>query len=176
MFWSIPCFQNSRYLDSPALMNYFFSTDLNTSSPQIGQYGTRFGTLVGSFGDPSKFDFHNSTRGSSVGLQTLYVGETLYYMIGQPNESTKNLNKCISMCLTKVSRPFFKQHTTQVLKFGSLGSIAKWRVVLMKPWKPSSNLPKYNCFSFSNFLKITQSTCQYLHMYDQLQEIWTSPP
>jgi hypothetical protein len=39
-------FQNSTYLDSPALMTFSFSTDLNTSLPQVGQYGIRLGTLT----------------------------------------------------------------------------------------------------------------------------------
>jgi hypothetical protein len=99
-------------------MNFFFSKDLNALLAQIGQYGIGLGTSVGSFGDPSKLHFHNLIGSPSIKLQTLFMGETLYYMIGQPNESTKNLNKCISMCPTKVSRTSFKQPKTQVLKFG----------------------------------------------------------
>jgi hypothetical protein len=93
-------------------MNFSFSKDLNASLPQIGQYGIGLGIQVGSFGDPSKFDFHNLIGGSYVGLRTLFMVEILYCMIGQPNESTKNLNKCILMCPTKVSKPSFKQPTT----------------------------------------------------------------
>jgi hypothetical protein len=74
-------------------MNFSFSTNLKTSLPQIGQYGTRLGTLVSNFSDPSKLDFHNLIGGSFVGLQTLSVGETLYCMIGQPNESTKKIKQ-----------------------------------------------------------------------------------
>ncbi len=44
------------------------------------------------------------------------MGEILYCMTGQLDESTKNLNKCILMCLTKMLRPSFKQTTTQVFK------------------------------------------------------------
>jgi hypothetical protein len=99
-------------------MNYFFSMDLNASLPQIGLYGTRLGTPVGSFGDPSKLHFHNFIEGPCVRLQTLYVGKTLYCMIGQLDKSTKKLNKCRLMCPTQVSRPSLKQPTIQVLKSG----------------------------------------------------------
>jgi hypothetical protein len=53
-----------------------------------------------------------------MGVQMLLVGETLYYIIGQPKESTKNLKKFILICFTKVFRPSFQQLSTQVLKFG----------------------------------------------------------
>jgi hypothetical protein len=112
------CFQNSTHLDSVTLMNYSFSIDLNASLTQIGLYGTKFETPIGSFGDPSRLHFHNVTIGPFVRLQTLYVGETLYCMIGQLDKSTKNLSKCISVCPTQVSKPPLKQPTTQVLKFG----------------------------------------------------------
>jgi hypothetical protein len=45
--------------------------------------------LVGNFGDPSTLAFHNWIRGPYVGLQMLSIGETLYYITNQPNESTK---------------------------------------------------------------------------------------
>ncbi len=104
----MPCLENSTYLDSVALMNFSFSTNLNALLPQIGWYGIGLGTPIGSFGDPSKLHFHNLIGNPSIGPQTLFVGETLYCMTSQPNESTKNLNKCILMCPTKVSRTSFK--------------------------------------------------------------------
>jgi hypothetical protein len=41
-------------------------------------------------------------------LQTLFMGETLYNITSQSNE-LKIIIKCIFVCLTKVSRPSFKQ-------------------------------------------------------------------
>jgi hypothetical protein len=76
----MPYFQNSTYLDSPTLMNFSFSIDFNASLPQIGRYGTRLGTPIGNFGDPSKLHFHNLIGGPYVELQTLFVDETLFYM------------------------------------------------------------------------------------------------
>jgi hypothetical protein len=99
-------------------MNYSFSIDLNASLTQIGLYGTKLGTPIGSFGDPFRLQFHNVIIGPFVKLQTLSMGETLYCMIGQLDKSTKTFSKCISMCPTQVSRPPLKQPTTQVLKFG----------------------------------------------------------
>jgi hypothetical protein len=55
--------------------------------------------------------------GPSMGLQKISMGETLYYTIGQPYESTKNLKRCILICPIEVSRSYFKQPRTQVLKF-----------------------------------------------------------
>jgi hypothetical protein len=46
--------------------------------------------LIGNFGDPLGLAFHNLIKGTFVGLRIRYVGETLYYIIGQPVESTKN--------------------------------------------------------------------------------------
>jgi hypothetical protein len=104
------------YLNNPTLTNFSFSTDLNASWPQIGQYGRGLGTLVSNFGDPSILTFHNWIRGLYVGLQMLSVFETLYSITSQPNESTKNLKKCTLICLSKVSKSSFKQLKTQVLK------------------------------------------------------------
>jgi hypothetical protein len=47
------------YLDSPTLINFSFSIDLNASLPQIGGHGTRLGVLVGNFGDPLELAFYN---------------------------------------------------------------------------------------------------------------------
>jgi hypothetical protein len=44
------------------------------------------------------------------------MGDTMYCMIGQLDESTKNLNKCMLVCPTKVLGPSFKQIKTQVSK------------------------------------------------------------
>jgi hypothetical protein len=101
------------YLDNPTLMNFFFSTNLDTLLPQIGQYGTWLGTQICNFGDPSGLAFHNLINGGFIKLQTGFVGETLYYITCHPNKSTKNLNKCISICPTKVLEPSFKQPKTQ---------------------------------------------------------------
>jgi hypothetical protein len=90
MLCSIPCFQNSTYLDNLALINFSLSTNLIASWPQIGQYGTKLRTLVGNFEDPKTLAFHNWIGGALMELQMLLVGETLYYIIGQPKESTKN--------------------------------------------------------------------------------------
>jgi hypothetical protein len=56
------------YLDSPTLMNFFLFIDLDTSLPQIGQYGIGLGTPIGNFGDPSRLAFHNLISGASIGL------------------------------------------------------------------------------------------------------------
>jgi hypothetical protein len=50
---------------------------------------------LGNFGDPLKLAFHNLIKGAFVGLQTKSMGETLYYIISQTNESIKNLKRCI---------------------------------------------------------------------------------
>jgi hypothetical protein len=47
-----------------------------------------------------------------MGLQMLLVGETLYYIIGQPKESTKNLKIFILVCFTKVFKRSFQQLNT----------------------------------------------------------------
>jgi hypothetical protein len=84
----MPCFQNSTYLDI-ALINSSLSTNLTTTWPQIKQYQIGLGTLVGSFGEPFSLAFHHWIEGPSMGFQTLLISETLYCIIGQPNESTK---------------------------------------------------------------------------------------
>jgi hypothetical protein len=58
------------YLDSPTLMNFYLSIDLDTLLPQIGQYGTRLGTPINNFNDPSILAFHNLIDGASIGLET----------------------------------------------------------------------------------------------------------
>jgi hypothetical protein len=55
----------------------------------------------------------------SMGLQTISIGEDLYYITSQLEESAKNLKICISICPTMVLEPSFKQPRTQVLKFES---------------------------------------------------------
>ncbi len=80
----------------------FFSIDLDTSLPQIKQYGIGLGTPICSLGDPSRLTFHSFIGGAFIGLQTRFMGETLYCIIGHLNKPTKNLNICISICLTKV--------------------------------------------------------------------------
>jgi len=111
-------FQKSTYLDIPKLIKFSFSIDLNASLPQIGWYKTGLRILVGNFGDPFGLTFHNLIRGPSIELHTRSMGETLYCIIGQLKQSTKNLNICILICPTNVSRPSFKQPKTQDLKFG----------------------------------------------------------
>jgi len=97
-------------------MNFSLFINLDTSLPQIGQYGTWLRTPIGNFGDPSRLAFHDLINGASMKLQTGSVGETLYYIIGHPDESIKNLNRCISICPTKVPKSSFKQPRTQDLK------------------------------------------------------------
>ncbi len=116
MFCSMFYFQNSMYLDSLTLINFSFSTNLTASWPQIERCGTRLGSQVGIFGDPSSLAFHNQIGGPSMGLQMLSIGEILYCITNQPNESTKNLKRCILVRPTKVSTPSFKQPRTHVLK------------------------------------------------------------
>lgn len=176
MFWSMHYFQNSTYLDSATLMNFSFSTKLNALLTQIGRYGIELGTLVGNFGDPSKLHFHNLIGSPSIRLQTLFVGETWYCMTSQPNESTK-----IKTNAYQCAVPKFQERPSNNLKpkfknLESLRSTLEWRVTLVRPWTPSLNLPKYNCFVLSNFLTNTQNNHQYPHVYDQLQEIQVSPP
>jgi hypothetical protein len=76
-------------------MNFSLFTDLDTLLAQIGQYGTWLRTPIGNFGDPFKLIFHNLISGASIKFQTRFMGEILYYIIGHPNKSTKNLNRCI---------------------------------------------------------------------------------
>jgi hypothetical protein len=47
--------------------------------------------LIGNFGDTLGLVFHNLIGGTFVRLRTRFVGETLYCIIVQPVESTKNL-------------------------------------------------------------------------------------
>jgi len=46
--------------------------------------------------------FHNWIGGPSVKLQTLSVGETLYCIIGQSDESTKIFKGCVSVGQSKI--------------------------------------------------------------------------
>ncbi len=85
------------------------------------------------------------------------IGETLYYIIGQPKESTKNLKRCISICLTKVLNHPLNNQGPNFLNLEFLESTAKWKVFHVMPWKPSSNIPKYNCFALSTFWKNIQN-------------------
>jgi hypothetical protein len=80
--------------------------------PQIKPYGTWLGTPIGNFGGPSGLTFHNLIGGASIKLQIGFVGETLYYIIGDLEKSTKKFKRCISICLTKVSRLSFKRPRT----------------------------------------------------------------
>ncbi len=103
------------YLDSLKLIIFSFSTNLDASLPRIGWYKTRLGTPIGNFGELSRLAFHNLIKGTSIGLHTIYVGETLYCIINQLEKSAKNINICISVCLTNSSRPSFKQPRTQII-------------------------------------------------------------
>jgi hypothetical protein len=105
-------FQKSTYLDSPELINFSLSTNLDASLPQTGRYKTWLRTLISNFGEPYGLAFHNLIEGPSIGLHTRSARETLYYIIGQPTESTKKLNKCISICPTIILRTTFKQPRT----------------------------------------------------------------
>jgi len=78
-------------LDYPILVKFSFSTNLNTSLPQIKQYGVMLGTPVGNFGD-------------------------VIQSIGEFDDSTMNLEKCILIRPTKDLRPF-KQPTTHDFKY-----------------------------------------------------------
>jgi len=109
---TMPTFQNSMYLDSPKFINFTLSIDFDATLLQIGYYRTKLGTLVGNFGESSKLTFHNLLKGPSIKLQTWFVGENLYYIIGQLDKSTKNLNICILVCTTNVLGPSFKQPRT----------------------------------------------------------------
>jgi len=103
-------------LDSLELINFSLSTDLDASLPQIGQYRTKLGTLTCNFREPFGLAFHNLIGGPSIGLLIGSMGETLYCIIGQPNKLMINLKRCISICPTNISRPFFKQPKTQDFK------------------------------------------------------------
>jgi len=70
-------------LGNLTLITFSLSIDLNASWPQIMRYGIRLGIPIGSFGDPLGLVFHNLVGGPSIRLQTLFVGETLYCIIGQ---------------------------------------------------------------------------------------------
>jgi hypothetical protein len=82
-------FQKSTYLDSLEFIKKFLSTDLDASLPPIGWHRRGHGTLIDNFGELFGLAFHNLMRIPSIGLHIGYVGETLYYTIGQPKESTK---------------------------------------------------------------------------------------
>jgi hypothetical protein len=112
-------FQPSRNLTIWKILHLwtFFSIDRYTSLPQIRPYGTWHGTPIGNFGGPCGLAFHNLIGSAFIRLQIGSMGETLYSIIGHPKESTKNLNRCISISLTKVWRPSFKQLRTQDSKF-----------------------------------------------------------
>ncbi len=112
----MPTFQKLTYLNNPTIIKFSFSIDLNTSLPQIEQYGTKMGIHASNFGDPSRLAFHSLIWGALVGFQTKYVGKTFYCMTCQFKELTKNLKKCVSVCPTKVFGPSFKQLKTQDLK------------------------------------------------------------
>jgi len=84
----------------------------------MGRYKTRLETPIGNFGELFRLAFHNLIRGAFIGFHTRFVGEALYYIISQLEESTKNLNICISICPTNNLRPSFKQPRTQNLTFG----------------------------------------------------------
>jgi len=99
----MPCFQNSTYLDNLTLIHFSFSTNLTTTWPQIRQYQIGLGTLVGSFGESFALAFHHWIEGPSVGFQTLLISETLYCIIGQPNESTKILKDTYQYALPRFS-------------------------------------------------------------------------
>jgi len=81
-------FQKSTYLDNLKLRNFSLSTNLNASLPQIGRYKIGLGTIVGNFGEPFQLAFHNLIKGPSIGLHTWSLGETLYCITGQFEEST----------------------------------------------------------------------------------------
>jgi len=104
------------YLDNLALIKIFLSTNLIASWPEIGRYGIRLRTPIGSFGNPFELTFHNLIRSPSVGLQMLLVSVILYCIIGHLDKCIKNLKTCKSICLTKVSNLYFKQPRAQVLK------------------------------------------------------------
>ncbi len=138
-------------MDYLVWVNFSFSTDLNTSLSQIKQYGARLGTLVGSFGD-------------------------VVQSIGQLDNSTMNLKKCILICPTKVLRPSFKQPTTHNFKYRICW--INWRmkghsydtmITFMK-------LPKCSYFDLSTFFTNVKSNHQCPHVYDQLQGIPIKPP
>jgi len=56
------------YLDSPKLINFSFSIDLDASLPQIGRYKIGHGIPVSNFGEPFGLVFHNLIRGPFIGL------------------------------------------------------------------------------------------------------------
>jgi hypothetical protein len=91
------------YLDNRTLINFSLSTNLIASWPQIGQHGIRLGTLMGSFRKQSTLVFHNWIGVPSVKLQTLSVGEILYCIIGQLDESTNFLKRCILVGQSKIN-------------------------------------------------------------------------
>jgi len=113
------------HLDSSTLMNFSLSTDLNASWPKIGQYGTRLKILTSNFGDPLGLIFQNLIGGPSMGLQTHYVGEVLYNITCQLDESTKNLKICILVSPTKLSGPSFKHKDLGFKIWNLLNQVAK---------------------------------------------------
>jgi hypothetical protein len=97
------------YLDTPKLINFSLSIDLDASLPQIGRYRTRLGTSIGNFGQLFGLAFQNLIRGPSTRHKIGYVGETLYCITTKRDKLTKNLNICISVCPPNVSGPLQQQ-------------------------------------------------------------------
>jgi hypothetical protein len=105
-------------------MNFSLSTNLNASWLKIGQYGTRFRILISNFGDPLELIFQNLIGGPSM-LQTLYVGEILYNITCQSDDSTKNSKKCILVSPIEVSRPSFKHEDPSLKIWNLLNQVVK---------------------------------------------------
>jgi hypothetical protein len=136
----MPIFQKSTYSNSLKLINVFISIDLDASLPQIGWYRTGLGTIVGNFGEPFRLTFHYLIKGQSIGLHTRSVGETLYCIIGQPEESTKNLNWCVLICPTNIYDHLLNNLGPKIWNLEALESIEEWIISPMRSWKLSSNL------------------------------------
>jgi hypothetical protein len=85
----MPTFYKSTYLDSPKLINFPLSIELDASLPQIGWYKIGLGTLVGNFGEPFGLAFHNMINAHLLDSTHDLVGETSYCITCKRYESTK---------------------------------------------------------------------------------------
>ncbi len=115
-----------------------------------------------------------------MGLQTLLVGETLYYITNQPKESTKNLKRCISICPTKVSRSSFKQPRTQVLIFGNSWINCGMKGLSCDTMKAFIKYAKIHLFFSFNFLEkyskhLSMSSCVWPTTRNPNLTFWRTP-
>jgi hypothetical protein len=90
------------------------------------------------------------------------MGETLYCITNQPDESTKNLKNAYWYALPKSQNHPSKTYYPRLKIWNLLNHLRN---------KQASNQPKHNYFVLFIFLTNTQNILQYLYVYGQQQEI-----